>query len=82
MGQSMSWHQPTSNYTTDMSTRTNWDYNGQYMVSQPPNSGHAAAQAMTAGGPSLRDYGRVPSFPQTFGANYYAGQDYQRPTQA
>lgn len=50
-----------------MSTRAGWDYNGQYMVSQPQNSGHAAAQAMTGGVPSLRDYGRMP---QTYGANY------------
>ncbi|GAB7342327.1 hypothetical protein MBLNU457_g0554t2 [Dothideomycetes sp. NU457] len=70
MGQSMSWHQPTSNYTTDMSTRAGWDYNGQYMVGQPQNSGHAAAQAMTNGVPSLRDYGRLPSLPQSYGTNY------------
>jgi len=81
MGQSMSWHTPSSNYTTDMSTRPNWDYSGQYMqAGQPQNSGHAAAQAITAGG---RDY-RIPSFQQNFGSNYYmsaGGQDFQRQTQ-
>ena len=80
MSQSMSWHQPTGNYTTDLSNggRPAWDFpTPAFSDAQPP--------AMASGGaPQMRDY-RVPSLSQQYGlGNFYmnGGQDFHRSTQA
>jgi len=64
VSQSVSWHQPSANYTTDLSAgRGSWDFS-QYMDPSPTNSG-------------MHQYQRIPSISQSLGYGFMPQQDWK-----
>ncbi|GAB7357705.1 hypothetical protein MBLNU459_g0371t1 [Dothideomycetes sp. NU459] len=64
--QNVSWHQPSQNYTTDLSSagRASWDFS-QYLDQASPT------------GNSMQPYQRIPSISQSLGFNFVQPQEWK-----